>query len=73
MEASILSFAKARKRIEILFSQLCDRFMIVRNYAKRYIRVLFTRIVGKISVLTIFQYLNCKNEQPIGRIKYALI
>ena len=27
-------FAKARKRIETLFSQLCDQFMIVRNYAK---------------------------------------
>lgn len=25
---------KSRKRIEILFYQLCDRFMIRRNYAK---------------------------------------
>ena len=28
------AFAKARKRIETLFSQLCDPFMIIRNYAK---------------------------------------
>ena len=28
-------FAKARKRIETVFSQLCDQFMIVRNYAKQ--------------------------------------
>ena len=28
------AFAKARKRIETLFSQLCDHFMIIRNYAK---------------------------------------
>ena len=28
------AFAKARKRIETLFSQLCDQFMIIRNYAK---------------------------------------
>ena len=28
------AFAKARKRIETLFSQLCDQFMIIRDYAK---------------------------------------
>lgn len=66
------AFAKARKRIETLFSQLCDQFMIIRNYAKD-IDGLFTRIVGKISALTILQYINYKNERPIGRVKYALI
>lgn len=65
-------FAKARKRIETLFSQLCDQFMIERNYAKD-IEGLFTRIIGKISALTILQYINYKNQRPIGRIKYALI
>ena len=30
------AFAKARKRIETLFSQLCDQFMIIRNYAKKH-------------------------------------
>lgn len=29
-------FRKARKRIEILFSQLCDQFMIRINYAKSF-------------------------------------
>ena len=43
-------FAKARKRIETDFSQLCDQFMIIRNYAKDTIG-LFTRIIGKISAL----------------------
>lgn len=28
---------KIRKRIETLFSQLCDQFMIRRNYAKTFI------------------------------------
>ena len=65
-------FAKARKRIETLFSQLCDQFMIVRNYAKE-TEGLFTRIIGKISALTILQYINYKNGKPIGRVKYALI
>ena len=64
-------FAKARKRIETLFSQLCDQFMIIRNYAKD-TDGLFARIIGKISALTILQYINYKNEKPIGRVKYAL-
>lgn len=65
------AFAKARKRIETLFSQLCDQFMVMRNYAKD-TRGLFTRIIGKISALTILQYINYKNDRPIGRVKYAL-
>src|SRR5574344_1016808 len=67
-----IPFAKATKRIETLFSQLCDQFMIVRNYAKD-TKGLFTRIIGKISALTILQYINYINHKPIGRVKYALI
>ena len=69
---TFLAFAKARKRIETIFSQLCDQFMIIRNYAKD-TDGLFTRIIGKISALTILQYINYKNNKPIGRVKYALI
>ena len=65
------AFAKARKRIKTLFSQLCDQFMIIRNYAKD-TDGLFARIIGKIIALTILQYINYKNEKPIGRVKYAL-
>ena len=65
-------FAKARKRIETIFSQLCDQFMIIRNYAKD-TEGLFARIIGKISALTVLQYINYKNNKPIGRVKYALI
>ena len=65
-------FAKARKRIETVFSQLCDQFMIVRNYAKQ-AKGLFTGIVSKISALTILQYINKINNRDIGKIKYALI
>jgi hypothetical protein len=65
-------FAKARKRVETLFAQLCDQFMIIRNYAKQ-TEGLFTRITGKISALTILQYINKINNKPIGQIKYALI
>lgn len=64
-------FAKARKRIETNFSQLCDQFMMFRNYAKQ-TAGLFTRIIGKISAFTVLQYINYINERPISRVKYAL-
>ena len=67
--------AKARKRIETIFSQLTDLLLVIRNYAKT-TNGLFVRnigkISGKISALTILQYVNFINNKPIGRIKYAL-
>ena len=68
---TFIPFAKARKRIETLFSQLNDQFMVIRNYAKD-TRGLFARIIGKISALTVLQYINYINGRPLGRIKYAL-
>ena len=64
-------YAKARKRIETNFSQLCDHFMLFRNYAKQ-TPGLFTRIIGKISAFTVLQYINYVNNRPIGWVKYAL-
>ncbi|WP_028787529.1 IS982 family transposase [Terrimonas ferruginea] len=63
---------KIRKRIETVFSQLCDQFMIQRNYAKSF-SGFRTRVLSKVSAMTCLQYLNkfIKN-QPVGRIKYAL-
>jgi len=68
---TFIPFAKARKRIETDFSQLCDQFMICRNYAKQ-TAGLFARIIGKISAFTAMQYINYINNRPIGRVKYAL-
>jgi len=68
---TFIPFAKARKRIETLFSQLTDQFLVIRNYAK-ITNGLFARIIGKISALTVLQYVNYINGKPIGRIKYAL-
>ena len=65
-------FAKARKRIETLFSQLNEQFLVIRNYAKNTCG-LFARIISKVSALTALQYINHINNKPIGRIKYALI
>lgn len=67
-----IPFAKARKRIETVFSQLNDQFMLLRNYAKHQ-EGLFTRIINKISAFTVLQYINHINNKPIGRVKYALI
>lgn len=50
-------FKRYRKRIETLFSQLCDQFMIRRNYAKTF-QGFRTRILAKITTLTTIQYLN---------------
>ena len=68
---TFIPFAKARKRIETIFSQLVEQFLVIRNYAK-ITNGLFARIIGKISALTILQYVNFINDKPIGRIKYAL-
>ena len=69
---TFIPFAKARKRVETLFSQLTDQFLVIRNYAKETCG-LFARIVGKVSAMTALQYINYINNKPIGRIKYALI
>ena len=53
-------FRKKRKRIETLFSQLCDQFMIRRNYAKTF-EGFKTRILSKITAVTIIQYIS---KQP---------
>ncbi len=50
-------FRKTRKRIETLFSQLCDQFMIRRNYAKSF-QGFKTRILSKITSLTLIQFIN---------------
>ena len=50
-------FRKSRKRIETLFSQLCDQFMIRRNYAKSFLGFK-TRILSKITAMTVIQYIN---------------
>ncbi len=49
-------FRKSRKRIETLFSQLCDQFMMRRNYAKTF-QGFKTRILSKLTALTTIQYI----------------
>ena len=66
-------FRKSRKRIETLFSQLCDQFMIRRNYAKSF-QGFKTRILAKITALTLVQFINkFIFERPINNIKTQII
>jgi len=61
-------FRKTRKRIETLFSQLCDQFMIRRNYAKSF-QGFKTRILSKITALTLIQYINSDLGRNINNLK----
>jgi len=56
---------------ETVAGKLTDQFLVIRNYAKETCG-LFARIIGKISALTVLQYVNYINGKPLGRIKYAL-
>lgn len=63
-------FRRARKRIETLFSQLCDQFMIRRNYAKQF-QGFAARISAKITAFTFIQWLNVQSGNKINNIKIA--
>ena len=66
-------FRKKRKRIETLFSQLCDQFMIRRNYAKSF-SGFKTRILSKITAVTIIQYINkFIFDRNINNLKISII
>lgn len=64
-------FKKARRRVETVFSQLCDQMMLKRNYAKTFMG-LRTRIISKVAAVTLLQYINSINDRPINHIKHAL-
>lgn len=65
-------FRKTRKRLETLFSQLCDQFMIRRNYAKSF-SGFKTRILAKITALTLVQFINKFDfNRPINNLKVPI-
>lgn len=66
-------FKKQRKRIETLFSQLCDQFMIRRNYAKTF-EGFKTRLLSKITALTVVQFINKEYfNRNINNLKVSII
>ena len=64
-------YQRIRKRVEVVFSQLVDQFAIRKNYAKSQIG-LFTRIISKVTLFTMLQYINLMNNQPLNQIRYTL-
>ncbi len=63
---------KVRKRIETVFSQLCDQFMMQRNCAKSFTGFK-SRILAKVTGFTILQFLNkFIHHKPVSRVKHAL-
>jgi len=64
-------YRRVRKRIETLFAQLCDQFMLKRNYAKS-VMGLSVRLLTKITGVTLLQYFNLQNNKPLNHLKYAL-
>jgi hypothetical protein len=64
-------FRRFRKRIETLFAQLCDQFMLKRNYAKS-IAGLSVRILTKFTAVTCLQHINLNNNKPLNHLKHAL-
>lgn len=64
-------YRKARKRIETLFSQLCDQFMIRRNYAKSFTGIA-RRIVTKIASLTLIQWVNQREGNKLNNLKIVI-
>lgn len=66
-------FRKSRKRIETLFSQLCDQFKIRNNYAKSF-NGFKTRVLSKITALTFIQFVNVfVFNRKMNRLKIELI
>lgn len=63
---------RARKRIETLYSQLCDQFLIRRNYAKTF-DGFKTRILSKVTAMTMIQFLNhFVFNKPLNNLKINL-
>jgi hypothetical protein len=62
---------KVRKRIETLFSQGCDQFMLKRNYAKIF-QGFKVRILAKITAITIIQYFNRQEGHKLNKLKVCI-
>ncbi len=66
-------FRKTRKRLETLFSQLSDQFMMKRNYAKSF-RGFRTRLLSKIAAMTTIQFVNYfQLGRNLNNLKHAII
>lgn len=61
---------RKRRRIEVLFSQLCDQFRIKLNYAKSFAGFL-GRVASKLAAVAVLQRVNVEKGRPLNQIKHA--
>lgn len=64
-------WARIRKRIEVVFSQLVQHWQIRRNFATSQ-QGFYTRVIAKVTSFTLAQYVNLQHSRPLGRTKHAL-
>lgn len=64
-------YQRLRKRVEVIFAQLVDQFSIRKSYAKSQ-KGLFAKIISKITLFTILQYINKRENRSICHLRYTL-
>ncbi len=65
-------YQRLRKRVEVVFSQLVDQFSIRKSYAKSQ-KGLFAKIISKITLYTVLQYINMQENRSISHLRYTLV
>lgn len=65
-------YTERRKRVEVVFSQLVDQFAIRKSYAKSQ-KGLFSKIISKITLFTLLQYVNMQEKRSISHLRYTLV
>lgn len=60
-----------RKKVKVVFSQLVDQFTIRKSYAKSQ-KGLFAKIISKITLFTLLQYINMQEDRSISHLRYTL-
>lgn len=63
-------FIKPKNRIETLFFQLCNQFMLKCIYAKTNMGISIS-LISKITTITVLQYINHLNNKPLNQLKYT--
>ena len=64
-------YQRLRKRVEVVFSQLVDQFSIRKSYAKSQ-RGLFLKVISKVTLFTLLQFINHQEKLSLGQPRYTL-
>ena len=64
-------YQRLRKRMEVVFSQLVDQFSIRKSYAQSQ-RGLFLKVISKITLFTLLQYVNYQEKRSLCQLRYTL-